>query len=71
MPLEAEEEDTPENSSVNVDVFTKATTSSHTDPATGDIVLVRWHNIAKQFSVLSSQGDGNEEDSTVASTSKT
>ena len=39
VPLE--EEDTPENSSVNVDIFTKVTTNSHTDPATGDIILVR------------------------------
>ena len=38
VPLE--EVDTPETSSVNVDIFTKVTTSSHTDPATGDIVLV-------------------------------
>ena len=40
VPLE--EEDTPEGSSVNVDIFTKVT---RTDPATGDIVLVRYrHN---------------------------
>ena len=39
VPLE--EEDTPENSSINVDIFTKVTTNSRTDPATGDIVLVR------------------------------
>ena len=37
VPLE--EEDMPESSSVNVDIFTKVT---HTDPATGDIVLVRY-----------------------------
>ena len=38
VPLE--EEDTPEDSSVNVDIFTKVATNRHTDPATGDIVLV-------------------------------
>jgi len=32
-----EEETTPENSSVNVDIFTKPTT----DPATGDIIRVK------------------------------
>lgn len=43
VPLE--EEDTPENSSVNADIFTKVTTNSHTDPATGDIVLVRQYYV--------------------------
>ena len=41
VPLEVEEKDTPENSSVNLDIFTTKATTSHTDPATGDIIPVR------------------------------
>ena len=42
MPVE--EEGAPENTSVDLDIFTK-TTNSSTDPATGDIVQVSYPSL--------------------------